>query len=154
MPLSRGIFVLSCLVLSSFVFTLVLFFFLLIVARFLLFFLSLFLSFLCTSISLCLFSQQLLLSSQCGPPIKLPVCNKSFGWSCFLRSPRRGDVPEPLPADDGVDWKKLSSEFRQILLDGALEPKEVHAKYHREFKKVRARPVDADMISDSYIGGG
>lgn len=50
------------------------------------------------------------------------------------RSPRR-DFPEPPPTDD-VDWKKLSSEFRQILLEGALEPTEVHAKYHREFRKV------------------
>lgn len=73
------------------------------------------------------------------PPIKTTgVTNASAGSCCLLhRSPRRGEQPpEPLPADDGVDWKRLSSEFRQILVDGALEPTEVHAKYHREFKKV------------------
>lgn len=67
----------------------------------------------------------------------MPAVDALICLACFYRSPRRGDVSEPFPADDVVDWKQLSSEFRQILLEGALEPTEVHAKYHREFKKVR-----------------
>ena len=35
-----------------------------------------------------------------------------------------------------IDWKKLSKEFQQILTPGPLEPKELHAQYHREFNKV------------------
>ncbi|CBN78592.1 expressed unknown protein [Ectocarpus siliculosus] len=48
-------------------------------------------------------------------------------------APRR-DVPRSLSPDD-FDWGRLSTEFRQLLLQGALEPKEVHVKYHREFRK-------------------
>ncbi|CAM9753835.1 unnamed protein product, partial [Hapterophycus canaliculatus] len=33
------------------------------------------------------------------------------------------------------DWKQLSREFRHLLSAGALEAKEIHAKYHREFSK-------------------
>lgn len=59
------------------------------------------------------------------------------------RSTVPGVVPEAPLADYDVDWKRLSVEFRQLLLEGALEPAEVHAKYHREFKKVCPRPVGA-----------
>lgn len=56
--------------------------------------------------------------------------------------PRREPLGPPAPSSmtsDDVDWKQLSSEFRQLLLPGALEPKEIHATYHRTFRKVGAR---------------
>ncbi|CAM9270874.1 unnamed protein product [Ectocarpus fasciculatus] len=48
--------------------------------------------------------------------------------------PPRRDVPGSLSPGE-FDWGRLSNEFRQLLLQGALEPKELHAKYHREFRK-------------------
>ncbi|CAN0179552.1 unnamed protein product [Pylaiella littoralis] len=64
-----------------------------------------------------------------GAPAQPPA---SQSWT---RSTVPGVVPEAPLADYVVDWKRLSVEFRQLLLEGALEPAEVHAKYHREFKK-------------------
>lgn len=53
------------------------------------------------------------------------------------RAPQQ-DAPAlaPGPSANDVDWKQLSSEFRQLLLPGALEPTEIHASYHHTFKKV------------------
>lgn len=59
-----------------------------------------------------------------------------FFFSFSTHRATRRDVPGSLSPGD-FDWGRLSNEFRQLLLQGALEPKEVHVKYHREFRKVR-----------------
>eukprot|EP00752_Nemacystus_decipiens_P015668 g13982.t1 len=91
------------------------------------------------------------------PPEEAPPCPPARHPR--PRVPSREPIPAPAASNatrDDVDWKQLSSEFRQLLLPGALEPMEIHVNYHRTFKKplvIGAKYSMRQAVMDGRLGG-